>query len=68
MDNRRVTTETGKPGKLKWLWKRTGTLKIGKKKSWNFGVSHGILPILPISSTQCVPFSPALISYLDENS
>ena len=40
----RMSTETGKPGKLKWSWKRQGTSKLGKKKSWNFGIKYGFLP------------------------
>ena len=49
----RVPTESGKSGKQKWSWKSHGTWKIGQK-SWNFVISHGILPILPPNLTKCV--------------
>ena len=30
------------------------------EKSWNFVISHGILPILPLNCTKCVRFMPPL--------
>ena len=37
----------------KWSWKSHGAWTIGQK-SWNFAISHGMLPILPLNGTKFV--------------
>ena len=40
-----LPTETGKHDKWKWKWKTPGAWQIGQE-SWNFVISHSLLPTL----------------------
>ena len=42
------------------VMEKSRNIKICKNKSWNFVISHGILPILSLNLIKCMPYLPTL--------